>query len=112
MDAKDPAEREREHRNIFTPRSVVDSTFWLIDENKEHATELTTPMIVFVSTDDDVIDSAAIEEYFNGSHSSPKKLVKLDNSAHMIPVDYEWKAVVSDIAEFIEPLALQAKPSE
>lgn len=101
MDAKDPGEREREHRMIFSPRSIVDRTFELVDHNKGRAAEIELPVLAFLAVDDQVVDSTAIEQYYEDLSSSRKKLVRLADSGHMVPVDLEWKQVVQDIHSFI-----------
>lgn len=101
MDAQDPAERNREYRNVFSPRSVVDQTFELIDHNSGRASEIRKPTLMFLSESDQVVDSAAIATYFQELSAKPKELVRLSNSGHMVPVDYEWALVVDRIAEFI-----------
>ena len=101
MDAHDPEERERPLRNRFTPRTVVDNTFRLIDANRGRAAELKLPTLFFLSTTDQVIDSAAIEAYYNACGGDPKKLVQLEDSGHMIPVDLQWELVVEEIDVFL-----------
>lgn len=101
MDARDPAERDRPDRNRFSPRRVVDNTFQLIDANRGRADELELPMLIFLSTTDQVVDSVAIEDFFEHSASSDKRLIRLENSGHMIPVDLEWRTVVEEIDRFV-----------
>ncbi len=102
MDAHDPQERDRRLRNRFTPRSVVDNTFRLIDANRGRAGELEIPCLIFLSTTDQVIDSSAIEEFYNEYGGTPKELIELNNSGHMIPVDLEWPTVANEIDEFLQ----------
>lgn len=101
MDAHDPDERERAHRNVFTPRYIVDQTFELIDRNRGRASEIRMPTLVFLSTSDKVVDSGAVENFFEDLGSSRKELVRLERSGHMIPVDFQWLDVVGQIDEFI-----------
>ncbi|MEM7476322.1 MAG: alpha/beta fold hydrolase [Planctomycetota bacterium] len=101
MDAKDEQEQERELRNIFSPTQVVDNTFQLIDANRGRAKEISIPALVILATDDTVVDSPAIESFYEGLGSSKKKLVKLDNSGHMVPVDFEWQDIVAETRSFV-----------
>lgn len=109
MDAKDPAEREREHRNIFTPRSVVDNTFEIIDHNRGRAGEIEIPCLMMVAVDDWVVDASAAEQYFSELGSESKKLVRLKESGHMAPVDYEWSFIAGEVGDFISSLPTPAE---
>lgn len=101
MDARDPAEQEREGRNRFSPRSVVTNTFRLIDENRNRAAEFSIPTLVFNAPKDAVIDPMAVEQFFSDCGSANKKLIQLENSGHMIPVDRDWKTIVSETDKFL-----------
>ena len=100
LDVREPSEQNRPERNRFSPRTVVDQTFQLMDENRARAGDLDVPLLMFVSPEDKIISTPAIETYYRGWAGEPKKLVRLENSGHMIPVDLDWKTVESEIAEF------------
>lgn len=102
MDALDPAEQEREHRNVFTPRSIVEHTFQLIDANRQTASKIRVPTLVVSATRDQVVDNAAMENFYGQLKGTSKKLLRLDNCGHMIPVDLQWKEVCQEIDEFID----------
>ena len=74
----------------------------MIDANRDRAGELKLPGLFFLSTTDQVIDSAAIEKFYDEYGGQPKELVKLENSGHMIPVDLDWQVVVSEIDDFLQ----------
>ena len=110
MDARDPAEREREYRNVFTPRSVVDNTFRLIDANAGRADEIQVPSLFFLAVEDPVVDSPAIEGFFNACGAADKELVRLDNSGHMAPVDLQWPLIVEELDEFVSAHSERTEP--
>lgn len=102
MDAKDPAEQERPLRNRFSPRTVVDETFKLIDENRGRAGEIHCPTLVFNAVEDQVVDPAAIETFYEQCASAAKELVRLEDSGHMVAVDVEWMKVVVETNDFLQ----------
>ena len=101
MDAKDPAEQERELRNRFSPRSVVDETFKLIDANRGRAGEIQCPTLVFNAVNDKVVDPNAIESFYEQCGSEAKGITRLSESGHMVPVDVEWMDVVEQTDKFL-----------
>ena len=101
MDARDPAEQEREYRNIFSPRSIVTNTFTLIDANRGRASELSLPTLVVLAKQDRVVDSAATEKFFEQIGGPDKELLRLEQSGHNVPVDVEWETVTDAIKTFL-----------
>lgn len=51
---------------------------------------------------DKIVDTEAAVRFFEQLGSARKQLVRLDTSGHVIPVDYGWKTVCSDIDTFIQ----------
>ena len=102
LDVHDPQELALPTRNPFSPRSIVSQTFELIDANRGQAKRLRLPALVFLSPQDQVVDSPAIREFFQDLNSERKQLVSLSNSGHMAPVDYQWNEIVAAIDQFIE----------
>jgi len=109
LDVRDETERNRPLRNQFSPRSVIDNAFVLMDENRGRAGEIETPLLMFVSTEDKIIDTPSIEQYYEQWSGEPKKLVKLSDSGHMIPVDVEWETVKDEINDFAIRVATGSK---
>ena len=102
LDVNDPAEKDRPDRNRFSPRSVVEYTFQLIAENRGRASQLELPLLMLVAPEDKIIDTAAIEAFYEQWGSTDKRLVRLENSGHMIPVDKDWEQVQREILKFVE----------
>ena len=101
LDVRDPEERERPFRNTFSPRTIVDCTFRLLDQNRHRAAEIEIPSLIFLATTDKIVSSPAIKTYWDKLGSQRKKLVSLDNSGHMVPVDLEWRSVTTHIIKFV-----------
>ena len=104
-DAKDPEERAVKLRNKFSPRRVISNLYELVDFNRHRAGQLRTPVRFFVSPDDQVVDVAKVQSYFEDWESADKKMFRLENSGHAIPVDLDWKQVVKQIDSFARSLA-------
>ncbi len=101
MDAHDPAEREREHRNIFSPRPIVTNTVTLFDANRGRASELRLPRLVVLTEQDRAVNSGATADTFEQLGSSEKELLRLNLSGRNVPVDVEWKTVGKAIKTFL-----------
>ncbi len=104
-DAKDPKEQQVKLRNKFSPRSVVNSMYHLIDENRDRAGEIKTPARFFVSPDDQVVDTATVKNFYQAWGAENKSLTELDNSGHAIPIDFDWKDVADEVEAFANELA-------
>lgn len=85
----------------FIPLIIYTELFKLIDSIKKRAKELKLPLLMILSQNDTVIDSKASEQFYQKISSNNKQLIILKNSGHVIPLDYEWKEVVSFILTFI-----------
>jgi len=102
IDAKDKQESGRKDRNHFSPISVIDETFSLIDANRGRATEISVPTLMILTRDDRVIDLASCEEFFQQLGSENKQLAYNDRSGHALPYDFGWEQVVALVDKFIE----------
>jgi len=99
-DCYDLSALEYPGRIPFTPKSVADETFQLIDFNRGRAAELDLPLMMVLSKDDRVIDWQAAERFYEQASSEAKEVHFLENSRHVIPVDGDWEVLVQKIAEF------------
>ncbi len=101
-DAHDPAEQEYEMGTIFSPRSVIDETFRVIELNRGRAKEFKTPLKLVVSKDDQIIDWEAARDFYQQCSSEPKSLDYCPDAGHAIPVDYHWKELTAKIVAFFD----------
>lgn len=99
-DAHDPKEKEYPMRTPFSPRSVIDETFRLIDMNQRAAPQLHLPLIVIASRDDVVVDPDAIEAFYESCASKEKQILFTEDTGHAIPIDYGWEDVSTNMIEF------------
>jgi len=103
-DAHDPAERDYPGRMIFTPKSIADQTFQLIDNNHGRAHEFKTPLLMVLSKDDKVINWKAAEQFYRNAAATKKQNYFTEDAGHTIPSDYGWDVLSSDIAKFCHPV--------
>ena len=111
-DCHDPEQREYAGRSPYTPRSVIDELFKLMDQNLHRAAELTTPMLMVLSKEDRVVDWQQAERYFERSGSAIKEIVFVNRSGHEIPRDYDWPQVVTEIVRFVDDLSTPTTAAE
>jgi alpha-beta hydrolase superfamily lysophospholipase len=96
--AHDPEERDHPGRLRFTPRSVFDQVYALIDANEARLGEFATPLVGILAMDDRVVDNDAASRFFIAA-AQPKIVFQVD-AGHAIPVDFGWEDVAADIAEY------------
>ena len=101
-DAHDPAERDYPGRMIFTPKSIADQTFQLIDNNRERASDFKPPLMMVLSKDDEVIDWQAAERFYQDAVSTEKEIFFTKDAGHTIASDYGWEALARAIAKFCD----------
>lgn len=99
LDCRDPERADHPGRTPFTPKSVVDQLFKLIDTNRGRAKEITVPTTVLVAIDDPIVDSPAAERFYEELGSNEKDLVRLDKSGHEVTLDWQWQEVADAIAQ-------------
>lgn len=101
-DACDPEVRDNPFAAPFTPRTVINETFKLIDANRNQAEKIEIPVLIVLGEHDHVVDNQAAEAFFNQLGSDRKKLLILPEAAHAIPVDYGWKQATDEILAFVD----------
>lgn len=101
-DCQDPAEVESPNRVPFTPRSMINETFSLIDANRGQAKKFKLPVLVVLSTLDQVNDSQASERWLDSVSSKEKSIYWNNQSGHALQYDLGWQTVGQEIREFVE----------
>lgn len=84
----------------FTPAAVIDQLFALIDEVGGRASEVVTPLLMVLTEHDRVVDWQVANEFYERVGSAYKQRLMLERSGHAIPIDQQWIAVATAIAEF------------
>ncbi|MBU0880354.1 lysophospholipase [Patescibacteria group bacterium] len=103
IDVNNPEEKKKYKIfcDRFIPRNIYNELFKLIDSFKGKEDKFNVPMLMILSQKDKIIESNASKQFFQKSSSTHKRLIVLENSGHVIPLDYEWKEAVSAILTFI-----------
>lgn len=101
-DCLDPEEKESPNRVPFTPRSMINETFKLIDANRGRAPEITLPLMVVLSTQDQVNDAQASADWFDALGSKEKSIYWNNRSGHALQYDLGWQEVAKEIGVFVE----------
>lgn len=118
LDAKKITARDYPYRTPFAPRAAVDQTFRLLRANRGRAKEFKRPLLMFVSPEDRVIDSAAAERFFRetATAANKKRLIRLSNTGHAMLIDHVWPEIVTQLDRFLREQGLgpagEPKPEE
>ncbi|MDO9399623.1 MAG: alpha/beta fold hydrolase [bacterium] len=99
LDLYDPTIKHQFDR--FIPKIIYKELFNLLDNVKGKAKKINIPFLMILSKNDLIVDGKEAEHFYNQVSSPYKNILILKNSGHMIPLDYEWKNVVSTISTFI-----------
>ena len=100
-DCHDTKAGEYPGRTPFTPLTIVEETFQLIDANRGRAAQFTTPLMMVLAKDDQVIDWQAAEQFYQQASSKDKAIRFMPDCGHAIPVDHGWQSLTGEIAAFL-----------
>lgn len=100
VDARNPEALKYPWMTPFVPLSVLDETFNLLDENENQAGQIRVPLLMVLSKHDQVVDWSAAKRFYEHAASDEKQLRFMDNAGHTIPIDYGWRELTKEIAEF------------
>lgn len=101
VDALDPVVKKGSLRTPFTPLSIIDQTFEVIDKNSGRGEEINVPVLMILAEKDRVISNDAAKQFYEAISSTSKQLVVVNNSGHAILVDYEWQTVAKSVESFL-----------
>ena len=99
-DTQDPAIKDFPNRTPFTPRTVINETFRLIDSNRGRASEIRVPVLLVFSKLDMVNDHEAAAKWFEQLSSPRKELFWHNKAGHQLPYDLGWDEIAAKILEF------------
>ena len=101
-DLRKPAPPDRVAVDRFITPNINDALFSLIDFNGPRAKDITLPLFVAVSPNDQVTSPAATLAWYEQASAAPKRrLFIAGNSAHVLPLDHDASALVDAIDRFI-----------
>jgi len=86
----------------FIPVNIYHALFRVLDDNAGRAPDLRLPVYAAVSPHDSVADPAAAEAWLRSLTGTPRqRLVHANDSAHMIPLDFDAGWITDDVIRFI-----------
>jgi carboxylesterase len=100
VDAISPEAVAYDKRTRFTPREVLDELYALIDEIDGRGDDVCVPVLLALGNHDEVIDGAAAERFFESCPDPGKRLVRLDEAGHMLPLDEGRELLADEIERF------------
>ena len=102
VDMRDQSMADQLYRDTFVPRNIYQALFDLMAELKGRAGEMNVPTLMILAKEDLIIDTPAAERFFKRIASEYRKLVMVEDSGHVIPLDNDWEATVDLIDNFIQ----------
>ena len=100
VDIHEAMPRADEIRDRYLPLAAYGQMFELVDRVRDQAGRVTCPVLMAVAPADLVVDSSAATTYFSGLGSAEKRLLVLEHSGHVLPLDRDWRTVVDAVAQF------------
>ena len=96
----------------FTPIATSCSLFDLADETRANLSAIKCPILVMHGSTDRVADPRESARLMNVVSSRDKRLIRLDRSAHLIPMDYDKERAFAETIAFIRDKVRPAKRGE
>ena len=101
LDVADASVRPQVIHAGFTPIATACSLFDLADQTRSGIGSITCPLLVLHGRLDRVADPRESERLIEQVQSNPKRLIRLDRSAHLLPMDYDKARVFAETIAFI-----------
>jgi alpha-beta hydrolase superfamily lysophospholipase len=101
VDIHDQASKQYVLSDRFIPRIVYDELFRLLNNIRGAEDKINIPMLMILAHDDVVIDNRAARDFYEHVSVPYKELVILNNTGHVIPLDYNWHDAADKISKFI-----------
>lgn len=102
VDMHDESVSDSLYRDTFVPRNIYRALFDVMGELKGNAGKIKLPTLMILSKDDLIIDSAAAEQFYKRLGANHRKLLTVEDSGHVVPLDNDWQATADVIDEFIQ----------
>ena len=112
VDMHDESMVDQMYRDTFVPRNIYEALFELMRDLRGRAGDITLPLLMILSDDDMIVDSEAAERFYKRVGAADKKLVTVEGSGHVVPLDHAWEATVDIIDQYIQSEEEAARGSE
>lgn len=100
-DLRDPEARAAYHTDRYVHRDVYRALFDATDAVRPRAAEWHGPLLVAISSSDQIVDSAATKFFFSATNAAPANLAEFHAAGHVLPLDYGHDKLAQKIIRFI-----------
>ena len=112
VDMRDESMRGNLYRDTFVPRNIYDALFDVMAGLKGKAKDITLPTLMILAEEDLIVETAAADRYFKRLGAAVKKLVVVEDSGHVVPLDHDWEVTTEIIDAFIQAEVASAVSEE
>jgi len=84
-------------KDRFIHFSIYAALFDLVDEVKKCSGSITVPVVVYQAAHDRVVNNEVARRIISQTHKNRVTFKVMDKSAHLLPLDYEWRDICLDI---------------
>ena len=101
LDAHDEELRRTEKRDFFTPFSIFEELFLLLEELGPSPPVPDIPLLVVLSERDEIVAGKRVSEWFADLELTEKRLLEVEPAGHLLPLDTGWEELVREVESFI-----------
>lgn len=102
-DLHNPTARATYRTDKYIHRDLYRALFAAIDAIRTRAAHWPGPLFMAISPTDEIVDSAASNQFFNTAAASPAHLLEQPNAGHVLPLDNGHPRLAQEIIRFIRP---------
>lgn len=103
-DIRYPLPRNQLPTDRFVHFAIYDALFSLVESFETAPITLPVPTTVFLARYDRIVDNTAAHELFDRLPSENLRILTMENSGHVLPLDNEWQDIAQQITDTIHPL--------
>jgi esterase/lipase len=85
----------------FVPRIVYRDLMRLLERNRDRAGTFRLPLFMALGEHDEVVDNRVAERFYQACAARTKRLQYVAGAAHVLPMDFGWRALTEDVVKFI-----------
>ena len=100
IDGVEVSDEDYPYRTTFTPRTIFDESFAVIDAIQDRAKDFRTPVLLALSRNDVVIDPQAAESFVDACAADVKEIEYFDDSGHALLVDHTADRLAQRMLQF------------
>ncbi len=100
-DLRDPDARAAYRTDKYVHRDVYRALFDATDAVRPRAADWRGPLLVAISSTDQIVDSAATKFFFSATNAAPARLSEFHAAGHVLPLDYGHDKLADKIVRFV-----------